>query len=276
VLKQSAFFLDEDFFNICKNHLNNQGDYMKSIAQLAKGLDISSSTIREYLTRFEEFFPDPVEHEGVKEYPPDAEDLIKKIYGYYQTSGMTKEEIRVKLGGAVLTEQAPAVVAAAAMDTTQFEQLGEKLERLITTVENLTSAITGASVDTFKGMRKQAGSHNKLNEINDQLTDIIELTKGEDESGEILEKNVLDADGTIIFSFGMIKPSAADSMNFAKGHNKPWLHIDLETEKNPAKILRKWMRKFHVKTVNVAGKSASRIPGLQRSINDIISIVLNE
>ncbi|MCK5348804.1 MAG: MerR family transcriptional regulator, partial [Desulfobacula sp.] len=148
---------------------------MKSIAQMAKGLDISSSTIREYLSRFEEFFPDPVEHEGVKEYPPEAEDLIKKIYGYYQTSGMTKEEIRVKLGGPAPTDQAPAA-AMAPMDMAQFEQLGERFERLITTIENLTSAITGANVETFKGIRKQKGSHQKLNEINEQLTDIIELT----------------------------------------------------------------------------------------------------
>ncbi|MCD4720008.1 MAG: MerR family transcriptional regulator [Desulfobacula sp.] len=128
---------------------------MKSIAQMAKSLDISSSTIREYLSRFEEFFPDPVEHEGVKEYPPEAEDLIKKIYGYYQTSGMTKEEIRVKLGGPGPVDQSPsaAVAAMAPMDMAQFEQLGERFERLITTIENLTSAITGANVETFKGIR---------------------------------------------------------------------------------------------------------------------------
>ena len=39
---------------------------MKSIVQMAEELDISSGTIREYLKRFEEFFPDPVEHEGIK------------------------------------------------------------------------------------------------------------------------------------------------------------------------------------------------------------------
>ena len=248
---------------------------MKSIAQMAKGLDISSSTIREYLSRFETFFPDPVEHEGVKEYPPDAEDLIKKIYGYYQTSGMTKEEIRVKLGGPATTDQAPAAVMGPPMDMAQFEQLGERFERLITTIENLTSAITGANVETFKGIKKQVGSHEKLNEINAQLTDIIELTKGEGESAENIEKNVLDADGTIIFSFGKLTSSAADSLNFAKAHKKPWLHIDLETETNPAKVLRKWLPKFEIKVLNVAGRSASKIPGLKKSVNDIISLVLN-
>jgi DNA-binding transcriptional MerR regulator len=247
---------------------------MKSIVQMARDLDISSSTIREYLSRFEEFFPDPVEYEGVKEYPPEAQDLIKKIYGYYQTSGMTKEEIRVKLGGPGSEGQTPAAVMAP-MDMAQFEQLGERLERLITTIENLTEAITGANVETFKGIRKRVDSHVKLNEINEQITDIIELSKGEVGNSEKIEQNVLDADGTIIFSFGKLTASAADSMNFAKAHKKPWLHIDLETEKNPAKVLRKWLSQFEIKVLNVAGRSASKIPGLKKSVNDIISLLLN-
>ncbi len=254
---------------------------MKSIVQMAKDLDISSSTIREYLSRFEEFFPDPVEHEGIKEFPPEAEDLIKKIYKYYQTSGMTKEEIRVKLGGASDSDQqggmgGPGAMAMSPMDMEQFAQLGERFERLIDTIENLTAAITGANVETFKGIRKQVGSHEKLNEINEQLSEIIETNKGGGENEENVEKNVLDADGTVIFSFGMLSQGAKESMNFAKAHKKPWLHIDLESEKNPAQVLKKWLSKFQIKVINVAGKSASKIPGLKRSVNDIIALVLNE
>ena len=175
---------------------------MKSIVQMAKDLDISSSTIREYISRFEEFFPDPVEREGVKEYPPDAEELIQKIYGYYQNSGMTKEEIRVKLGGPAPADPAAAggMVAMSPMDNAQFEALNEKFDQLIATIENLTAAITGAEVDTFKGMRKQAGSHRKIDELNDQLSEVIDLSKDEGEEEENIEKNVLDADGTVVFS----------------------------------------------------------------------------
>lgn len=249
---------------------------MKSIPQMAKALDISSSTIREYISRFEEFFPDPVEHEGLKEYPPEAQDLIKKIYTYYQTSGMTKDEIRIKLGGAaVLPDQPGAAAVMAPMDTAQFDLLGEKLERLIATVENLTAAITGAKVETFKTIRKQASSHEKISEINKQLTDIIELNGGDGEKGETIEKNVLDTDGTVVFSFGKLSATAIESINFAKAHKKPWLHIDLETEKNPSNVLRKWMSQFNIKALNVTGRSASRIPELKKSVNDIISLALN-
>ncbi len=252
---------------------------MKSIAQMAKDQDISSSTIREYISRFEEFFPDPVEREGIKEYPEEAEDLVKKIYGYYQNSGMTKEEIRVKLGGAASADPAAAGPAAAAMSPMDMEMIKElttKFDQLIETIENLTAAITGANVDTFKGIRKQAGSNVKLNELNEQLTSIIESNKDEGETDEEIEKNVLNADGTIVFSFGKLSTKALDSINFAKAHKKPWLHIDLETEKNPSRVIRKWLPQFQIKVLNVAGRSASKIPGLKRSINDIISLVLNE
>ncbi len=251
---------------------------MKSIVQMAKTLDISSSTIREYFSRFEAFFPDPVEHEGVKEYPPEAEELIKKIYGYYQTSGMTKEEIRVKLGGPHESDHAQppaAAVAAAPMDMEKFEELSERMERLITTIENLTAAITGMDVGTFKGIRKHQVTHTKLNDLNDQISDIIELTRGEGKNNENIEKNVLESDGTVIFSFGRLAPNAADSMNFAKAHKKPWLHIDLETNQNPSKRLKEWLLQFEIKVLNVAGKNASKIPGLKKSVNDIISMVLN-
>lgn len=254
---------------------------MKSIAQMAKDNDISSSTIREYISRFEEFFPDPVEREGIKEYPPDAEDLIKKIYGYYQNSGMTKEEIRVKLGGPAPAD--PNVIAPAAgavgmspMDMEMMKELTGKFDLMIEAIQDLTAAITGANVETFKGIRKQVGGHKKIDQLNEQLTEVIELAKDEDGEGENIEKNVLDADGTIIFSFGKLTANGLDSINFAKAHKKPWLHIDLETEKNPSKVLRKWMGQFEIKVLNVAGRNASKIPGLKRSINDIISLVLNE
>lgn len=249
---------------------------MKSIPQIAQELDISSTTIREYLKRFNAFFADPVEHEGVKEYPDETLDLARRIHRYYQTTEMTKEEIRIKLGGIQDSEDNPpaAMAIAAPMDTAQFALLGEKLDHLISVIENLTDTLTGSGGESFSKVKRKIGSNEKLNEINAQLTDIIEMSKGGE--SENLEKNVLEADGSIIFSYGRLSPNATDTLNFAKAHKKPWLHIDLETEKNPSPILRKWLNQFQVKVLNVAGKSASKVPGLQKSVNDIISLVLKE
>ncbi len=251
---------------------------MKSISQIAEELDISSTTIREYIKRFNEFFADPVEHEGVKEYPDETLELAQRIHGYYQTTEMTKDEIRVKLGGIQDSEDSPPAAVAAAvsspMDPAQFSILGEKLDHLISVIENLTATLSTAGTKTLSKVKREVGSNEKLNEINAHITDIIELSKGSD--SENLEKNVQEADGSIIFSYGMLSPNAKDTMNFAKAHKKPWLHIDLETEKNPSPRLRKWLNQFEVKVLNVAGRSASKVPGLQKSVNDIISLVLKE
>ncbi len=74
------------------------------------------------------------------------------------------------------------------MDMEKFEQMSECLDRLIDTIENLTVAITGASVDTFKAIRKKYSSDQRLNQIHDQLTDLIDLSKVEDGADDNLEK----------------------------------------------------------------------------------------
>lgn len=248
---------------------------MKSIPQMAEELDISSGTIREYLKRFEEFFPDPVELEGVKEYPPEASELITKIYGYYQNSGMTKEEIRVKLGAAMALEANPelaAQVQAVPMDMEQFDALGEKIDKLTIAIETLTSVFSGSGSNL--NVPKEPAGNEKVNKINAQITDILELTKGSDPKKT--EENVTKADGTVIFSFGKLSNNAEGALKFSKANKKPWLHIDLETEKFPARAVRTWIAQSDISVLNVAGRSASKVPGLKKTVNDIIASILNQ
>ena len=42
------------------------------------------------------------------------------------------------------------------------------------------------------------------------------------------EKNVLDSDGTLIISHGKLNGGAALTRQFAKKHNRPWMHVDLD------------------------------------------------
>jgi|GEM_PF-3467248 len=251
---------------------------MKSIPKMAKALDLSSTTIREYINRFNEFFADPVEHQGVKEFPDETQDLLARIHGYYTTTEMTKAQIRVKLGGeeSSALEDLPVQVAGAAapMDSEQFRILGEKLDRLTDVVEALTLALVNAGELGFSNVRKAYAGDQKLNQITDQITDIIDLGKETDASD--LEKNVLDADGTIIFSFGKLSTNAVETLHLAKAHNKPWLHIDLETDKNPGPKLRTWIDQFDIKVLNVAGRRAAKVPGLKRSVNEILEVLLKE
>lgn len=251
---------------------------MKSIPQIAQALDLSSTTIREYINRFDEFFADPVEHEGMKEYPDETLELVRRIHNYYTETGMTKEQIRVKLGGgktdpAAADGSGPAAgVTAAPMDSEQFRILGEKLDHLIGVMETLTESIVKAGELGFANARTAYAGNDKLNALNAHISEIIELTKGED--SENLEQNVLDADGSIIFSFGRLSPNAVETIQFAKAHKKPWIHVDLETEKNPGHKIRQWLDRFDISVLNVAGRSAAKVPGLKKSVKDILDLVL--
>jgi len=42
------------------------------------------------------------------------------------------------------------------------------------------------------------------------------------------EKNVLDSDGTLIVSHGLLTGGSALTTSFAELHKKPWIHIDLD------------------------------------------------
>lgn len=251
---------------------------MKSIPKMAKALDLSSTTIREYINRFNEFFADPVAHKGIKEFPDETQELLARIHTYYTETEMTKEQIRVKLGGeesAMMEDLAPQkAVAVSPVDTEQFKILGDKIDRLTDVIEALTQALVNAGGLGFSNVRKAYAGDQKLNQITDQITDIIEISKGGTESN--FEKNVLDADGTIIFSFGKLSANAVETLHLAKAHNKPWIHIDLETEKNPGPSLRKWIDQFDIKILNVAGRRAAKVPGLKRSVNEILSVLLKE
>ncbi len=255
---------------------------MKSIPQIAKALDLSSTTIREYINRFNEFFADPVEHEGIKEYPDDTQELLARIHGYYTKTGMTKDEIRVKLGGGSGASDAlvssggggpgPQGGSVAALDAEQFKALEAKLDHLISVMEALTESIVKAGELGFMNARKAYAGNDKIKEINAHITEILEMSKGGDAGS--LEKNVLNADGSIIFSFGRLSPNAVDTINFAKAHKKPWIHIDLETEKHPGHKIRTWLDQFDINVLNVAGRSAAKVPGLKKSVQDILDLIL--
>jgi hypothetical protein len=74
------------------------------------------------------------------------------------------------------------------------------------------------------------------------------------------EKNILDSDGTLIVSHGVLTGGSALTKEFAKQHEKPWLHVDLD--KMPiveaALMIRSWLRKNNIKILNVAGPRASK------------------
>lgn len=65
-----------------------------SIPQLAKhiGRDVSSNLVRRYIQRFPFFFVGQA-HAGVMKYPPEALDILKRIYRLYHKDKKSRQEI---------------------------------------------------------------------------------------------------------------------------------------------------------------------------------------
>jgi hypothetical protein len=91
------------------------------------------------------------------------------------------------------------------------------------------------------------------------------------------EKNVLDSDGTLIFSYGVLSGGSALTRTMAKKHNRPWLHIDLNVLSNPeaSEAVRQWVEREGIQVLNVAGPRASKDPGVYDAVCLILETALN-
>lgn len=92
------------------------------------------------------------------------------------------------------------------------------------------------------------------------------------------EKNILDSDGTLIVSHGLLTGGSALTRKLAKQHRKPWIHIDLETTPYPeaAKMIREWVGRNGIKVMNVAGPRASKDPNIYQAVATLLEETLGE
>ena len=96
---------------------------------------------------------------------------------------------------------------------------------------------------------------------------------------ERIEQNVIDSDGTVIFSHGDLTGGADYSMKMTQQHQRPTLHIDLI--KTPAVVaaskINSWIIENNIEVLNVAGSRASEDPDIYRNTMYIIqdSILLS-
>lgn len=89
------------------------------------------------------------------------------------------------------------------------------------------------------------------------------------------ERNILDADGTLILSHGQLTGGSALTRELAKHHKKPWIHVDLKITSNTeaARMIREWLGKNDIKVLNVAGPRASKDPVIYESAMDVLAAV---
>jgi len=81
------------------------------------------------------------------------------------------------------------------------------------------------------------------------------------------EQNVLDSDGTLIVSHGMLAGGSAVTKYLASMHHKPCLHIDLDTLsiEEAAFLIKSWTNYHDMRVLNVAGPRASKDPEIYQA-----------
>jgi hypothetical protein len=90
-----------------------------------------------------------------------------------------------------------------------------------------------------------------------------QLTETDSSSyAERTEKNVVDADGTLIISRGSLTGGSEYTREMAVRHNRIWLHIDLKqiSAFQAAVAIKDWISKSKIEVLNVAGPRASKDP----------------
>ena len=92
------------------------------------------------------------------------------------------------------------------------------------------------------------------------------------------ERNVLDSDGTLIVSHGLLTGGSALTTGLAERHGKPWIHIDLTTTPFPdaARMIREWAGRHGIKVMNVAGPRASKDPEIYQVVTELLEVTLGD
>lgn len=90
------------------------------------------------------------------------------------------------------------------------------------------------------------------------------------------EQNVIDSDGTVIFSHGKLTTGSALTARLCKQHHRPFFYMNLDIEADYPKQLRDWSIEWDIKSLNVAGSRESKHPGIYDQVKTIMRAVLTD
>ena len=84
--------------------------------------------------------------------------------------------------------------------------------------------------------------------------------------------NVLDSDGTIVFTVGKPERGSALTLSLCNKHKKPSLHIDLGIMTHPpaAQLIAQWITREKINVLNVAGNRESVFPGIEKQVEEVL------
>lgn len=87
------------------------------------------------------------------------------------------------------------------------------------------------------------------------------------------KKNIVDSDGTVIFTHGALSGGSSLTRIYARELGKPWMHIDFEKQSVDGAVdaLSTWVIANEIRSLNVAGKSASKDARIYDRVFRVIS-----
>ena len=98
------------------------------------------------------------------------------------------------------------------------------------------------------------------------------------------EANVVDSDATLVLTYGKATGGSKKTVEFAKKHEKPVLHIAIDeySHRDCGIFVRRWFEGDITKptppancTLNVAGSRESKSPDIQREAMNVVIEVIN-
>lgn len=115
-----------------------------------------------------------------------------------------------------------------------------------------------------------AGRKTEDGTLPERYDKIIELES--DSYAVRTEKNVVDADATLIFTYDKIGAGSALTAKLAQKHLKPCLHINLSDQRNEdvIEIISDWLNSAKPDILNVAGSRESTSEGIYNTVYDIL------
>jgi hypothetical protein len=89
------------------------------------------------------------------------------------------------------------------------------------------------------------------------------------------EKNVLDSDGTVIFTISTnLTGGSKKTTELAAKHHKPWIHLPRGGYEEPERLLLQFLMDHKIGTLNVAGTRASKEPDVYKFVKQTLENAL--
>ena len=89
------------------------------------------------------------------------------------------------------------------------------------------------------------------------------------------EWNVHDTDGTIVFTMAEeITGGSMRTVEFARKHNKPCLHVSQADSKPPESEVTDFIKQHGIKILNIAGSRESKEPGINEWVQQVLERAL--